>query len=81
MRFHKCWKLPKPFKGGGESIISLFDNNDVGIFSKDEDQSIKVLETKKKELPDTEEITWRLKSKSIWIKEGDNNTKFIPLLW
>lgn len=37
---------------------------------------IKELEFKKHKLLSIEEATWRLKSRAIWLNEGDRNTKF-----
>ena len=34
------------------------------------------MELQKNELMDKEEETWRFKSWKVWIKQGDNNTKF-----
>jgi hypothetical protein len=56
--------------------MSPFENNDVDIFLDEESQSSKELECKKKDLLDREEATWKLKSRSLWIKEGDKNTIF-----
>jgi hypothetical protein len=34
------------------------------------------LETKKRDILLEREATWRLKSRAIWLKQGDENTKF-----
>jgi len=58
------------------NIAHLFDNNISGVFNDDELLSLKSLEGGKKVMSDKEELEWRLKSRTIWPKEGDNNTKF-----
>ena len=49
--------------------------NNSGVFTKDELKEVREKETKRDELLAREENLLRLKSRAIWIKEGDNNTK------
>jgi hypothetical protein len=69
-------KSHKELKEVEDGINALFENNDASIFSDEEAYSLKELEGKKKDILDREEATWRLKSRALWIKEGDNNTIF-----
>lgn len=48
----------------------------VGSLSGNEDLALCDLMKKKQELLAIEEAKWRLKSRVIWLKECDNNTKF-----
>ena len=50
--------------------------NKSGVFIEDELKEVREKETKRDELLAREEKLLRLKSRAIWIKEGDNNTKF-----
>jgi hypothetical protein len=58
-----------------EGIKSLFNNNEAGVFSEEEFNSLKEIEKSKKVLPDKEETAWRLKSRAIWLSKGNRNTK------
>ena len=50
--------------------------NNSGVFTEDELKEVREKETKRDELLAREENLLRLKSRAIWIKEGDNNSKF-----
>ena len=50
--------------------------NNSGVFIEDELKEVRENETKREELLSKEEKLLRLKSRAIWIKEGDNNSKF-----
>ena len=50
--------------------------NNSGVFTEDELKEVREKETKRDELLVRDENLLRLKSIAIWIKEGDNNTKF-----
>ena len=50
--------------------------NNLGVFIEDELKEVREKETKIDELLAREEKILRLKRRAIWIKEGDNNTKF-----
>ena len=63
----------KDLKDVEEALHKLFDQNCCVVSSK-ESQKLKDLEGKKKELLEMEEVTWRVKSRAIWLAEGDINT-------
>jgi hypothetical protein len=42
---------------------------------EEEEVKLKTIMQKIKYILDYEETKWRLKSRSIWLKEGDDNTK------
>ena len=64
----------KDLKDVEEVLHKLFDQNSCVVSSK-ESKRLKDLEGKKKELLEME-VTWRLKSRAIWLAEGDNYTTF-----
>ena len=59
-----------------ESIKKMYKGNDVAVFSEAKMNKLKEVEVRHTILLAKEEQLWRLKSRSIWITEGDNNTKF-----
>jgi hypothetical protein len=52
-----------------QNIDSTFSSNT----SRDE---LKTLEAKRRKLLADKEATWRLKSRAVWLENGDENTKF-----
>lgn len=56
-----------------DSFLPLMSSH---AFSEQIKTRIHELENKKKDILSDIETTWRLKSREIWIKEGDSNTKF-----
>jgi hypothetical protein len=59
-----------------DALQDLFKENSSGVFLVEELSSLKSLEDKNKHLLDLEEVEWKLKSRAIWLVEGDNNTNF-----
>jgi hypothetical protein len=57
-------------------IHSLPVDNSYGPLSSEEESSLKSLLVLRQDLLAKEESKWRLKSRAIWLKEGDNNGKF-----
>ena len=47
-----------------------------GVFSVEDTKALWDLEDKRRDLVSKEDATWRLRSRAIWIKQGDNNTIF-----
>ena len=56
-------------------IKELYENNE-GVFSEGELGELKKLEGRKEALLLQEEKKWRLKSRALWLAEGDQNTKY-----
>jgi len=56
-----------------DSLLESADPNSLSIELK---SMIRNLEKRKQLILLKEEITWRLKSRAIWLKEGDRNTRF-----
>ena len=57
-------------------IASLYNSNKIGFLSEADFESSKSLEIKRHDLLFKEQQLWRLKIWEIWIKAGDNSTKF-----
>jgi len=57
-------------------IEEFIDGVNIGLYTKVEKLLLAEMETKKSEILLQEEISWRLKSKDLWISSGDANTKF-----
>lgn len=53
----------------------MYDNSSGGSLSTKDCEELKLLDQRKNCILEVEELTWRLKSRAIWLKEGDNNTK------
>jgi hypothetical protein len=53
----------------------IFKNCPSQIFTEDEKEQINFLVRRKEDLLRLEEEAWCLKSRAIWIRSGDRNTK------
>lgn len=60
-----------------ESVLSVFENDQGGLFTSIEDKEkiTSLYSARGKILKDREEV-WRLRSREIWMKDGDANAKF-----
>jgi len=58
------------------AIDLIFENCEMGFFSAPERELLSSLEAEKMRILRREEADWRLKSRAIWIKNGDENTRF-----
>jgi hypothetical protein len=58
------------------NLDRIFKENVEGLFSEEVLNSIKLLESKKCKLLLDRQNDWRLKSRTIWLNQGDQNTKF-----
>ena len=57
-------------------IKELYENNEEGVFKKEELGELKKLERKKDAILLQDERKWRLKRRALWLEEGDKNTKY-----
>lgn len=57
-------------------LQKLTDSSDYNSLSFEKRQLVKDLHKKKMKFLKKEEIYWRLKSRAVWMKEGDKNSKF-----
>eukprot|EP00253_Pinus_taeda_P020014 PITA_20014 len=56
-----------------EKIVMMLDDGNPSPYLI---KNIKELEEKKQMILHFQEVTWQLKSRELWLKEGDRNTKF-----
>jgi hypothetical protein len=59
-----------------ESIVEALRKLEESPLSNEKLLELRELEDKRAKWLKTEEHEWRIKSRALWIKEGDNNTKF-----
>lgn len=71
--FHQ--KEKKDLREVEEQIATLYGTNSSRVFSDLEKENLRRWEEKRKTFLKYEQ-DWRMKSQEIWIKDGDNNTKF-----
>jgi hypothetical protein len=61
-----------------ETQLDLFYQNIDSAFSTNTSRDeLKTLEAKRRKLLADKEATWRLKSRAVWLENGDENTKFV----
>ena len=56
-------------------IRMLFEDKETSIFSEEESHILQEYESKKKDMVFDKEYSQRIKSQSLWIHVGNNNTK------
>jgi len=78
LTWHKKKKanMKMELKNIEEEINYIFESHISQIFSEETSSQLKVLEQRKAAFLLHEELSWRLKSQAIWLREGDKNTRF-----
>jgi hypothetical protein len=69
-----------PYSGGLNRLADLLILKPVDSLSKEEETELGVMLQKKQELLALEESKWCLKSKAVWLQEGDTTQKKITLM-
>jgi len=59
-----------------DQLEKIYQTIDFGFTSNTSWEALKNLEAKRRKLLDDKEATWRLKSRALWLENGDENTKF-----
>jgi hypothetical protein len=59
-----------------EQLELIYQDSDSGFTSDSSRDNLKRLEARHRQLLADQEATWRLKSRAIWLENGDENTKF-----
>jgi hypothetical protein len=54
----------------------IFQDTNSGFISESTRDNLKILEARRRQLLVNQEASWRLKSREIWLKNEDENTKF-----
>jgi len=81
-RLIKDWSIAKKrreeleLKQLEEELLRLYESDGGGLISQDSKEELARLEGRRNTLLAEKEETWRLKSRAIWLKCGDENTKF-----
>jgi hypothetical protein len=82
----KFWSMEKCFQDQlemdkiEEGLNDLYHQKTQGLQNADIEQQLMKLEEDRKKLLLEEEERWRQKSRAIWIKSGDNNSKLFHVL-
>ena len=66
----------KELKEVESTLKRIYEQNNTNVFKEEKLKEVREKELKREEPLTREEELLRLKSRAIWIKEGDNNTKF-----
>jgi hypothetical protein len=59
-----------------DQLDVIYQDTDYGFSSGSSRENLKSLEVRRRQLMADQEATWRLKSRAIWLENGDENTKF-----
>ena len=57
-------------------IDDIYGKSEKGVFNIEEVENLRLLEGNKDSLLKSEEKMWKLKSRALWLKEGEKNTKY-----
>lgn len=66
-------------KSVNEFFQAIYDTEGGGYMSNESKELLLQLESKLRKLLKDQEANWRLKSRALWLKFGDENTKFFQL--
>eukprot|EP00253_Pinus_taeda_P002888 PITA_02888 len=58
-----------------QQVMDALSTSSPNLMSLDKRRTLRALEKRKQHLPFIEEASWRLKSRALWLKHGDRNTK------
>jgi len=81
-RLIKDWSKAKNRREDAElkqvevELQRMYDSDGGGLISQDSKDTLSRLEGRRNTLLCVKEESWRLKSRAIWLKSGDDNTKF-----